>query len=58
MSETKSIRAWAIKAGINPRKAQRWRKVTGVGTISVNGYMLTEEEWAVVKAVIPKKVKK
>lgn len=54
----RSLRAWAIKAGINPRKAQRWRKVAGVGTISANGYMLTEKEWEVVKAVIPKKIKK
>ena len=53
IEDWKSVRQWALEAGISVRKAQRWRKTTNIGILTPDGYMLTPDEWAKLVTIMP-----
>jgi hypothetical protein len=51
----KSVRAWCLDYGLNPRTGQRYRGKLNLGELTVIGYMLTKNEFLEIVHAIDKK---
>ena len=53
MTDKKTTRQWALNEGINPNRAQHVRQDLGIGEKLGAYWLLTQEEWKLIKANMP-----
>ncbi|MFX1587730.1 MAG: hypothetical protein ACFFC1_06225 [Promethearchaeota archaeon] len=53
--DKKTVRAWALSEGLHPSRAQHVRQNLGIGEKLGAYWLLTQEEWELIKANMPGK---